>query len=89
MREDQYTTTITGELQVCFIIELNCNFEQRVWWNRANYTGEPKWRYNSVIKYFKKSENYLFPGKWDDFTSKYHGKDGPLDISIPSYTGST
>jgi len=40
-----------------------------------------------VIKYFKKSENYASPIEWDDFVKQYHGREGPLDIGIPAYTG--
>jgi len=55
--------------------------------NWANITDEPLWKYDNVLKYFKKSEHYDFRGRWDDQMNQYHGKDGPLNIATPSYTG--
>ncbi|KAG7174879.1 glucose dehydrogenase [FAD, quinone]-like [Homarus americanus] len=40
--------------------------------------GNPGWNYDSVLKYFKKSEDYR--GVYTTKTAKYHGKGGPLTV---------
>nr|XP_045600509.1 glucose dehydrogenase [FAD, quinone]-like isoform X2 [Procambarus clarkii] len=40
--------------------------------------GNPGWRYDSVLKYFKKSED--FKGVLNSETEKYHGRGGPLTV---------
>lgn len=53
----------------------------------ANVTGESKWAYANILKYFKRHENYQYPEPWDNFTKEYHSKKGTLEISLPAYTG--
>ncbi|ODM88616.1 Glucose dehydrogenase [FAD, quinone], partial [Orchesella cincta] len=46
----------------------------------AEITGDSSWRYDNLLKYFKRSENYtgIFP-------SDKHGRDGPITVSLPKY----
>ncbi|CAG7730564.1 unnamed protein product [Allacma fusca] len=51
--------------------------------NWANITGDPRWRYENVLRFFKKSENYH--GEWD--TEHYHSHEGYLNVEQPAYKG--
>ncbi|XP_042889853.1 glucose dehydrogenase [FAD, quinone]-like [Penaeus japonicus] len=63
--------------------------------NRRDYDnwealGNPGWGYESVLRYFKKAENYR--GKRNIHTASYHGRDGLLSVddkrwSSPLLTG--
>ncbi|CAL8140570.1 unnamed protein product [Orchesella dallaii] len=46
----------------------------------AEITGDRSWRYENLMKYFRRSENYdgIFP-------SDQHGKGGPITVSLPKY----
>ncbi|ODM94363.1 Glucose dehydrogenase [FAD, quinone] [Orchesella cincta] len=55
--------------------------------NWANRTGEPKWKYDNLLRYFKRSENYRFPEPWDNFTKEFHSTKGPMEVSLPAYQG--
>ncbi|CAG7833011.1 unnamed protein product [Allacma fusca] len=49
----------------------------------ANITGDARWRYENVLKYFKKSEDYH--GEWDN--DRYHSHGGNLRVGQPPYKG--
>ncbi|CAG7824981.1 unnamed protein product [Allacma fusca] len=49
----------------------------------ANVTGDPKWEYENVLPFFKKSEDYH--GDWD--VGRYHAHGGNLNVAQPSYVG--
>ncbi|CAL8071336.1 unnamed protein product [Orchesella dallaii] len=46
----------------------------------AAITGDRSWRYENLMKYFRRTENYagIFP-------SNQHGQDGPITVSLPKY----
>ncbi|ODM89672.1 L-sorbose 1-dehydrogenase, partial [Orchesella cincta] len=46
----------------------------------AEITGDSSWRYENLLKYFKRSENYT-----GVFPSDQHGRDGPITVSLPKY----
>ncbi|XP_035716441.1 glucose dehydrogenase [FAD, quinone] [Folsomia candida] len=49
--------------------------------NWATLTGDPQWKYDNVLPYFKKFENYdgHFP------SDEYHGKNGPMQVNTQSF----
>ncbi|CAG7715052.1 unnamed protein product [Allacma fusca] len=47
----------------------------------ANMTGDDSWRYENVLKFFKKIENYQGYFPLDDV----HGTDGPLHVESPVF----
>src|SRR5258705_13435045 len=56
--------------------------------NRKDYDnweslGNPGWGYDSILRYFKKSEDNLDP---DYFRSGYHGKGGYLTVASANFT---
>ncbi|ODM86851.1 Glucose dehydrogenase [FAD, quinone] [Orchesella cincta] len=48
----------------------------------ANISGDSRWRYSNVKKYFKKMENYHGIYKND---TKWHGKNGPLTVESVNF----
>lgn len=53
----------------------------------ANHTNEPKWKYDNLLRYFKRSENYRIPEPWDNFTKEFHSQKGPMEVMLPAHTG--
>ncbi|CAG7725147.1 unnamed protein product, partial [Allacma fusca] len=47
----------------------------------ANMTGDDSWRYENVLKFFKKIENYQGYFPLEDI----HGTDGPLHVESPAF----
>ncbi|CAG7722954.1 unnamed protein product [Allacma fusca] len=47
----------------------------------ANISGDPRWRYENVLKYFKKSEDY------DGESDHYHSHGGNIRVGKSPYTG--
>ncbi|ODN02511.1 Oxygen-dependent choline dehydrogenase [Orchesella cincta] len=48
--------------------------------NWAKMTGDDSWKYDNLLPYFRKSENYV-----GDFPSEQHGFGGPITVSRPQY----
>ncbi|XP_037035314.1 glucose dehydrogenase [FAD, quinone]-like isoform X2 [Bradysia coprophila] len=55
--------------------------------NWAKITGDNRWRYENVLPYFKKSENFECQDELDEETSVYHAKNGPLTVRYADYKG--
>ena len=55
--------------------------------NWANMTGDPRWNFQNVLTFFKKSEDYKYKGVWDDERKRMHAVGGNLNVEQPSYTG--
>lgn len=55
--------------------------------NWAKITGDNRWKYENVLPYFKKSENFECQDELDEETSKYHAKNGPLTVRYADYKG--
>ncbi len=53
----------------------------------ARFTGDNRWKYENVLPYFKKSENFECLDELDEETSKYHAKGGPLTVRYADYKG--
>lgn len=53
----------------------------RDWDNWAQVSGDPSWKYENMLKYFRRVETYE-----GDFPSNvHHGYDGPITVSRPRY----
>lgn len=53
----------------------------------AKFTGDDRWKYENVLPFFKKSENFECQDELDAETSKYHSKNGPLTVRYADYKG--
>ncbi len=51
--------------------------------NFHRITGDDRWSYENVLKFFKKSEDYV--GDWDD--PKYHSHGGLLSVTKAPFQG--
>ncbi|XP_021948924.1 glucose dehydrogenase [FAD, quinone] [Folsomia candida] len=70
-----------GSSNLNFLIYMRGHPEDFKQW--ARITGDPRWGYESVLEFFKKSEDYV--GQWDD--PKYHGHGGLLSVTKAPYQG--
>lgn len=53
--------------------------------NWAQLTGDPVWKYDSVMKYYKKHENFHEPDpNWEINSDQYHAQGGDLTLSLSS-----
>lgn len=53
----------------------------------AHITGDTRWKYENVLPYFKKSENFECQDELDAETSTYHAKNGPLTVRYADFNG--
>jgi len=54
--------------------------------NWAEITGDPVWKYDSVIEYYKRHENFEEPEEdWEVNTDEFHAQGGELTITKSTF----